>query len=190
MTDDIVPPALSGSQRALFAIAILSFWAGMRVDEMFVHHEDVRRTQTGWEPRQLDARAAAAVKRRVAIIGRAGMSKSMAAVPARVTLQTPDGQTVAALGSGPSVTATGNRWSCCCSRSAATSFASTSTAMTTSSPRYAPRSEAFERSGCPADDRSEIRVRGGRGDAGANWAVRVEQAGRTHGNSGGAVVSE
>jgi uncharacterized protein (TIGR03085 family) len=75
--------------------------------EMFVHHEDVRRAQTGWEPRQLDPRAAAAVKRRVAIISRVGMSKSVAAVPARLTLRTPDGQTVAALGSGPSVTVTG-----------------------------------------------------------------------------------
>ena len=60
------------------------------IHEMFVHHEDVRRAQTGWEPRELDASTAAAVKRRVAIISRAGMSKSMAAVPARLTLRTGD----------------------------------------------------------------------------------------------------
>jgi len=77
------------------------------VHEIFVHHEDVRRAQTGWEPRQLDTRAAAAVKRRVAIISRAGMAKSMAAVPARLTLRTPDGQPVTTVGSGSPVTVTG-----------------------------------------------------------------------------------
>ena len=77
------------------------------IHEMFVHHEDVRRAQTGWEPRQLDARTVAAVKRRVAVISRAGMSKSMAAVPARLTMRTPDGQTVVAVGSGSPVTVTG-----------------------------------------------------------------------------------
>jgi uncharacterized protein (TIGR03085 family) len=29
------------------------------IHEMFVHHEDVRRAQTGWEPRELDARTTA-----------------------------------------------------------------------------------------------------------------------------------
>ena len=29
------------------------------IHEMFVHHEDVRRAQTGWEPRELDASTAA-----------------------------------------------------------------------------------------------------------------------------------
>ena len=77
------------------------------IHEMFVHHEDVRRTQTGWEPRELDASTAAAVKRRVAMISRAGMSKSMAAVPAQQTLRTPDGQTVVTVGSGSPVTVTG-----------------------------------------------------------------------------------
>ena len=74
---------------------------------MFVHHEDVRRAQTGWEPRELDAKTAAAVKRRVPMISRVGMSKSMAALPARLTLRTPDGQTVVAVGSGSPVTVTG-----------------------------------------------------------------------------------
>ena len=77
------------------------------IHEMFVHHEDVRRAQTGWEPRELDAITTAVVKRRVAIISRAGMAKSMAAVPARVTLRTPDGQTVVTVGSGPPVTVEG-----------------------------------------------------------------------------------
>jgi len=77
------------------------------IHEMFVHHEDVRRAQTGWEPRQLDARTVAAVRRRVAVISRAGMSKSMAAVPARLTMRTPDGQTVVTVGKGSPVTVTG-----------------------------------------------------------------------------------
>ena len=77
------------------------------IHEMFVHHEDVRRAQTSWEPRELDASTAAAVKRRVAMISRAGMAKSMAAVRARLTLRTPDGQTVVAVGSGSPVTVTG-----------------------------------------------------------------------------------
>ena len=77
------------------------------IHEMFVHHEDVRRAQTSWEPRELDANTAAAVKRRIAMISRAGMSKSMSAVPARLTLRTPDGQTVVAVGSGSPVTVTG-----------------------------------------------------------------------------------
>ena len=77
------------------------------VHEMFVHHEDVRRAQTGWEPRELDARSGAAVNRRVAMISRAGMSKSMTRVRARLTLRTPDGQTVVAVGSGSPVTVTG-----------------------------------------------------------------------------------
>jgi uncharacterized protein (TIGR03085 family) len=77
------------------------------IHEIFVHHEDVRRAQTGWEPRQLDAHTVAAVRRRVAVISRAGMSKSMAAVPARLTMRTPDGQTVVTVGKGSPVTVTG-----------------------------------------------------------------------------------
>lgn len=77
------------------------------IHEMFVHHEDVRRAQTGWEPRQLDAVTSAAVKRRVALISRAGMAKSMAAIPARLTLHTSDGQPVVTVGSGPPVTVKG-----------------------------------------------------------------------------------
>ncbi|MGE2816099.1 TIGR03085 family metal-binding protein [Mycobacterium heidelbergense] len=77
------------------------------IHEMFVHHEDVRRAQKGWEPRELDARTSAAVKRRVGMISRAGMSKSMNAVRVRLTLRTPDGQTVVAVGSGSPVTVTG-----------------------------------------------------------------------------------
>jgi uncharacterized protein (TIGR03085 family) len=77
------------------------------IHEMFVHHEDVRRAQDGWEPRELDASTAGAVKRRIAMISRVGMSKSMAAVPTRLTLRTADGQRVVSVGSGSPVTVTG-----------------------------------------------------------------------------------
>ena len=56
--------------------------------------------KNGWEPRQLDERTAAAVKRRAAIISRAGMAKSAAAVRARLTLRTTDGQAVAVVATG------------------------------------------------------------------------------------------
>src|ERR1700759_1848522 len=77
------------------------------IHEMFVHHEDVRRAQTGWEPRELDAGTSAAVKRRAALISRVGMSKSMTAVRARLTLRTPDGRTLVAVGRGSPGTGTG-----------------------------------------------------------------------------------
>ena len=77
------------------------------IHEMFVHHEDLRRAQTGWKPRELDAKTTAAVRRRIPWVSRVGLSKSMAALPARLTLHTPDGRTVVAVGSGPPVTVTG-----------------------------------------------------------------------------------
>jgi uncharacterized protein (TIGR03085 family) len=77
------------------------------IHEMFVHHEDLRRAQTGWEPRELDASTTAAVMRRIPLISRVGLSKSMAALPARLTLRTPNGQTVVAVGNGSPVTVTG-----------------------------------------------------------------------------------
>jgi uncharacterized protein (TIGR03085 family) len=77
------------------------------IHEMFVHHEDVRRAQVGWEPRELDASTNGAVKRRIAMLSRVGMSKSMTAVSTRLTLRTTDGQTVAAVGNGSPVTVTG-----------------------------------------------------------------------------------
>jgi uncharacterized protein (TIGR03085 family) len=77
------------------------------IHEMFVHHEDLRRAQAGWQPRELDASTTAAVRRRIPIISRVGLSKSMAALPARLMLRTPDGQTVVAVGNGSPVTVTG-----------------------------------------------------------------------------------
>ncbi|WP_319431363.1 TIGR03085 family metal-binding protein [Mycobacterium sp. RTGN5] len=77
------------------------------IHEMFVHHEDVRRAQIGWKPRELDSKTTGAVKRRISVVSRAGMSKAIAAIPARLTLRTTDGQNVAAVGHGSPVTVTG-----------------------------------------------------------------------------------
>jgi uncharacterized protein (TIGR03085 family) len=71
--------------------------------EMFIHHEDVRRAQTDWEPRQLDDATVKALSRGLAIMARLTLAKA----PARVSLCTPDGKTVATVGNGPELTVTG-----------------------------------------------------------------------------------
>ena len=70
--------------------------------EMFVHHEDVRRAEPGWEPRPLDEETTAALRRGIPMLSRVALAK----VPARLTLRTPQGQTLATVGSGPDVTVT------------------------------------------------------------------------------------
>ena len=77
------------------------------IHEMFVHHEDLRRAQTGWKPRELDAKTTVAVRRRIPWVSRVGLSKSMSALPARLMLNTPDGRTVVAVGNGSRVSVTG-----------------------------------------------------------------------------------
>jgi uncharacterized protein (TIGR03085 family) len=71
--------------------------------EMFVHHEDVRRAQPDWEPRELDAATVSAVSRPLPLLGRIGLSK----VPARVSLRTPDGKSSVTGGKGSEVVVTG-----------------------------------------------------------------------------------
>lgn len=71
--------------------------------EMFIHHEDVRRAQTGWEPRRLDDGTVKALGRGLPIMARLTLAKA----PARVSLRTPDGKTLATVGSGPELTVTG-----------------------------------------------------------------------------------
>jgi len=71
--------------------------------EMFIHHEDVRRAQTGWEPRQLDDATVKALARGLPLMARL----TLGGAPARVSLRTPDGKTVAAVGRGPELTVTG-----------------------------------------------------------------------------------
>jgi uncharacterized protein (TIGR03085 family) len=71
--------------------------------EMFIHHEDVRRAQTGWEPRRLDDPMVKALGRGLPLMARLSLGKS----PARVLLRTPDGKTVATVGRGPELIVTG-----------------------------------------------------------------------------------
>ncbi len=71
--------------------------------EMFVHHEDVRRAIARWEPRVLDAETKSAVRLPIPMLSRVALAK----VPGRVTLQTPDGQTLATVGKGAEVTLIG-----------------------------------------------------------------------------------
>jgi uncharacterized protein (TIGR03085 family) len=71
--------------------------------EMFIHHEDVRRAQSSWEPRQLDDTMVKALGRGLPLMARLSLGKS----PARVMLRTPDGKTVAAVGRGPELIVTG-----------------------------------------------------------------------------------
>jgi uncharacterized protein (TIGR03085 family) len=71
--------------------------------EMFIHHEDVRRAQSDWEPRQLDDAMAKALGRGFPLMARLTLAKA----PARVALRTPDGKTLATVGRGPELTVTG-----------------------------------------------------------------------------------
>jgi uncharacterized protein (TIGR03085 family) len=71
--------------------------------EMFIHHEDVRRAQSSWEPRRLDDTMVKALGRGLPLMARLSLGKS----PARVVLRTPDGKTVAAVGRGPELIVTG-----------------------------------------------------------------------------------
>jgi uncharacterized protein (TIGR03085 family) len=71
--------------------------------EMYIHHEDVRRAQTGWEPRPLDDATAKALGRPLALMARLTLAKA----PARVTLRTPQGKELVTVGRGPALTVTG-----------------------------------------------------------------------------------
>ena len=75
----------------------------VNVAEMFIHHEDVRRAVSGWEPRELDETTTSALAGQVSMMARMTMTKS----PGRVSLRTPDGSTLATLGKGPTVIITG-----------------------------------------------------------------------------------
>jgi uncharacterized protein (TIGR03085 family) len=74
------------------------------VAEMFIHHEDVRRATTGWEPRPLDEQTVSALRRPVGLMARMTLRKA----PAHVVLRTPQGDTVATAGKGPEVVVTGD----------------------------------------------------------------------------------
>lgn len=73
------------------------------VAEMFIHHEDVRRAQPGWEPRELEPALSGVLRRTLPLMARLTLAK----VPGRVALRTPEGKTVLTAGQGPAVTVTG-----------------------------------------------------------------------------------
>lgn len=73
------------------------------VGEMFIHHEDVRRARPGWEPRALEPALASRLRRTLPLMGRLTLAK----VPGRVALRTPEGTTLLTAGRGPAVTVTG-----------------------------------------------------------------------------------
>jgi uncharacterized protein (TIGR03085 family) len=75
----------------------------VNVSEMFIHHEDVRRAVSGWEPRVLDDETTKALAKQVSLMSRMTMSKT----PAHVSLRTPDGKTLTSIGKGPDVAITG-----------------------------------------------------------------------------------
>ncbi|MDX1892752.1 TIGR03085 family metal-binding protein [Mycolicibacterium sp. 050158] len=75
----------------------------VNVAEMFIHHEDVRRAESGWEPRVLDDETTSALARQVGLMSRMTLSKA----PVQVSLRTPAGKTLATVGKGPAVVATG-----------------------------------------------------------------------------------
>jgi uncharacterized protein (TIGR03085 family) len=72
--------------------------------EMFIHHEDVRRAQPQWQPRDVPAGTVAALRRMLPLVSR----MTLAGAPARVTLRDADGaKTIATLGRGPELVITG-----------------------------------------------------------------------------------
>lgn len=76
----------------------------VNVAEMFIHHEDVRRAKTSWEPRALDDDTTSSLARQVSSFARMTLSKA----PARVSLTTPQGKVLATTGKGAPVTITGD----------------------------------------------------------------------------------
>ncbi|NUP53539.1 MAG: TIGR03085 family protein [Catenulispora sp.] len=71
--------------------------------EFFVHCEDVRRAQPGWEPRMLDAGVGEALWRRVSGMGRLMGRRS----PVGLVVRRPDGQSVVARKGTPVATVVG-----------------------------------------------------------------------------------
>lgn len=73
------------------------------VAEMFIHHEDVRRAQPGWQPRSLEPALGKMLGRTLPLMARFTLAK----VPGRVALRTSEGKTVLTAGQGTAVTVTG-----------------------------------------------------------------------------------
>ena len=73
------------------------------ISEMFIHHEDVRRAQPDWAPRELEPALAKSLRRTLPLMARMTLGK----VPGRVALRTAEGKTVLITGEGAAVTVTG-----------------------------------------------------------------------------------
>jgi uncharacterized protein (TIGR03085 family) len=71
--------------------------------EFFIHHEDVRRAQPGWAPRELPAGYAEVIWRRVRTLTRLVLRK----IPAAVTVGSPGLSAATGGRGGPAVTLTG-----------------------------------------------------------------------------------
>jgi len=120
----LIPLLASHTERVQNAVAKRTDWTGLldkiasgppvyspfklldpvaNVAEMFIHHEDVRRAQPGWKPRTLDPALTTRLRRTLPLMGRLTLAKA----PGRVTLRTPEGDTVLTASSGPAVTVTG-----------------------------------------------------------------------------------
>ena len=67
--------------------------------EMFIHHEDVRRAVTEWEPRDVDPGTVAVLRRMLPLTSKLTLRGS----PAKVTLRDADGSEIASFGTGPDV---------------------------------------------------------------------------------------
>jgi uncharacterized protein (TIGR03085 family) len=98
--DELVDKVAAGPPR-YSPVNALDALAG--VAELFIHHEDVRRAQPGWEPRVLEPRLVTSLRRTLSIMGRLTLSRG----PGRVTLRTGDGKAVLTAGRGPAVGVTG-----------------------------------------------------------------------------------
>jgi uncharacterized protein (TIGR03085 family) len=72
--------------------------------EMFIHHEDIRRAQPGWQPRDLDPATAKALRAPLGLMARLTLRKA----PATVVLTAPDGQELGRAGRGPQLRVTGD----------------------------------------------------------------------------------
>lgn len=83
------------------------FWAvdaQVNLGEMVIHHEDVRRAQPRWEPRELDGKTQDSLWQMAKLVGRRSYRKS----PVTVVLVRPDGDTATPVHrDGPMVTLRG-----------------------------------------------------------------------------------
>ncbi len=71
--------------------------------EYFIHHEDIRRAQTGWQPRDLPSDLEEQLWKRVA----SGAKLALRRAPVGVALERPDGTSVVARSGHPSVAVVG-----------------------------------------------------------------------------------